>query len=66
MGLLNGYRFWFIEAAETTASVIFLQFLRWQADKNDLDKSFKILNAILHFDCRFVFGMFLGVLQNKA
>ena len=25
----------------------------------------EILNAILQFDCRFVFGRFLGVLKNK-
>jgi len=34
------------------ALVIFLQFLRWQVDKIDLDRSFEILNAILLFSCR--------------
>jgi len=32
--------------------VIFLQFLRWQVEKIDLERSFYILNAILQFDCQ--------------
>ena len=46
-------RFWYTEATEATACLgNFLQFLRWQVDKIDLDRSFEILNAILLFSCR--------------
>jgi len=34
--------------------------------KIDLERSFEVLNAILQFDCFFVFGRFLRVLKNKA
>jgi len=61
MGLLNG-------SIKATASVIFLQFLRCEVDKIDLERSVEILNAILQFDCRFcrpILGRFLGVLENN-
>jgi len=32
--------FWSSETTEATASVIFLQFLRWQVDKINLEKKF--------------------------
>jgi len=43
-------RFWSIEA---TASVIVCSSCVGKLTKVDLDRSFEVLNAILHFDCRF-------------
>ena len=44
-------------ATEANVSVIFLQFLRRQVDKLDLERSFEMLNAILQFDSRFYRAM---------
>jgi len=35
----------------------FLQFLRWQVDKNRFREKFEMLNEILQFDCRFYRAM---------
>jgi len=46
-------RFGSIQATEATALVfIFLQFLRWQVDKTDLEKSYEILSANIGYNPR--------------
>ena len=48
-----GSEFWFIEATEATASVIFLQFLRWQVDKNRFREKFCSLSVIFIYKSLF-------------
>jgi len=45
-------RFGSIQATEATALVIFWQFLRWQVDKLDLEKSYEILSANIGYNPR--------------